>query len=48
MKTEFLCQKILKNADGVECWLPYYPVTFRALLDDESSIRLLDVLKSKL
>ncbi|ACX73971.1 hypothetical protein Fisuc_0359 [Fibrobacter succinogenes subsp. succinogenes S85] len=30
---------IVKNADGVEYLLPYYPATFRALLDDKDTIR---------
>ena len=28
---------IVKNADGVEYLLPYYPATFRALLDDKDT-----------
>ena len=35
---------IVKNADGVEYLLPYYPATFRALLDDKDTIR--DLLNS--
>ena len=30
---------IVKNADGVEYLLPYYPAIFRALLDDKDTIR---------
>lgn len=28
---------IVKNADGVEYLLPYYPATFRAFLDDKDA-----------
>lgn len=35
---------IVKNAEGVEYLLPYYPATFRALLDDKDTIR--DLLNS--
>ena len=30
---------IVKNADGVEYLLPYYPATFRALLDDKNTVQ---------
>ena len=32
---------IVKNADGVEYLLPYYPATFRALLDDKDIMPIL-------
>ena len=45
-KAEFAKPYIVKDANGVEYLVPYYPATFRALMDDKDTIR--DMLNSLL